>query len=120
MHATLTRLARSRDSSATHAQAMERYVYIDVYRPLSRMSRKIQIALTDRQHAFLRDEAERTGLSSAELIRRAIDVVYRPETRPRISGVDLKLELTRGVDAAVRGRRVPSPSVGERLARGRR
>ena len=83
------------------------------------MSRKFQLALTDRQYAFLRDEAERTGLSSAELVRRAIDAVYRPHTRPRVNGIELKVEVVRGPDAGARGRRVPAPSLGERLARGR-
>lgn len=55
------------------------------------MSRRTQITLTDRQHAFLRDESWRTGLSIAELIRRAVDGVYRPHARERVKGVELSV-----------------------------
>ncbi|MDQ5820789.1 MAG: hypothetical protein M3540_05045 [Actinomycetota bacterium] len=70
------------------------------------MSRRTQITLTDRQHAFLRDEANRTGLSMAELVRRAIDSSYRPFSRPRVGGIELSLGVWRAPDAAVVGRRV--------------
>ncbi len=70
------------------------------------MSRRTQITLTDRQHALLVDEAERSGLSLAELVRRAIDGVYRPYTRPRVTGFEVSLGLWRRPDAAVVGRRV--------------
>jgi hypothetical protein len=69
------------------------------------MSRRTQITLTDRQHAFLRHESERTGLPLAELVRRAVDSVYRPHSRPRLRGVELSLGLWRRPDAAVIGRR---------------
>ena len=81
------------------------YIYIDVYSHLRRMSRRTQLLLTDRQHAFLVTEAERTGLPMAELIRRAVDVVYRPELRPRIRGYELSAALWKRPDAAVIGRR---------------
>jgi hypothetical protein len=42
------------------------------------MSRRTHLTLSDRQHAFLQSEAGRTGLSMAELVRRAIDFTYRP------------------------------------------
>lgn len=38
--------------------------------------RRAQITLTEAQHARLRDEAERTGCSLAELVRRAVDERY--------------------------------------------
>jgi hypothetical protein len=84
---------------------MSRYTYIDGCVHLHHMSRKTQITLTDRQHAFLHDEKARTGLSLAELVRRAIDQVYRPHQRPRVEGLELSLGVWRRPDAAVVGRR---------------
>jgi hypothetical protein len=81
------------------------YTSSNGYRPLRRMSRKTQITLTDRQHAFLLDESQRTGLSLAELVRRSIDRVYRPNLRPRIPGVELSVGLWKRPDAAVAVRR---------------
>ncbi len=65
----------------------------------------MHVMLSDRQHAFLADEAERTGLSMAELIRRAVDGVYRPNGRERLNGLELSLGVWRRPDAAVAGRR---------------
>jgi len=79
------------------------------------VSRRTQVTLTDRQHAFLAGEAIRTGLSLAELVRRAVDRTYRPELRPKISGIEVSLGLWRRPDAAVAGRR-PEP-VGLRTRR---
>jgi len=70
------------------------------------MSQRFHILLTTRQHSLLRDEAARTGLPIAELVRRSIDRVYRPQTRPTVRGVELSLGLWRRPDAAVAGRRV--------------
>jgi len=84
---------------------MSRYTYGDGYRHRHRVSRKTQITLTDRQHAFLADEKLRTGLPMAELIRRAVDKVYRPHDRPRVPGVELSVGIWRRPDAAVVGRR---------------
>lgn len=72
------------------------------------MGRRTQITLTDRQHAFLRSESERTGLAMAELVRRAVDTVYRPYLRPRVRGVEINFGLWRDPDAAVVGRRAPA------------
>ena len=71
------------------------------------MSRRTQITLTDRQHAFLVSEAVRTGLSMGELVRRAVDRTYRPFDRQRLSGFELNLGLWKRPDAAVAGRRPP-------------
>ena len=71
------------------------------------MSRRTQIVLTDRQHAFLLDESSRTGLSLAELVRRAVDRTYRPYSLPRLRGVELSLGLWRRPDPASAGRRTP-------------
>jgi hypothetical protein len=81
------------------------YTSINGYRHRQHVSRKTQITLTDRQHAFLVGEAERTDLSIAELVRRAIDSVYRPELRPRLRGYEISLGLWNRPDAAVVGRR---------------
>jgi hypothetical protein len=70
------------------------------------MGRRMQITLTDRQHAFLKHEAVRTGLSMAELIRRGVDATYRPFTRPTIRGFEVSLGMWRRPDAAVAGRRL--------------
>jgi hypothetical protein len=69
------------------------------------MSRRTQITLTDHQHTFLIGESLRSGLSLAELIRRAVDTVYRPGTRPSVPGYELSLAVWRRPDAAVVGRR---------------
>jgi hypothetical protein len=69
------------------------------------MSRRTQITLSDRQHAYLLGESVRTGLSLAELVRRAIDGTYRPHSRPRVSGLELSLGVWTRPDAAIVGRR---------------
>jgi hypothetical protein len=69
------------------------------------MSKHIHAVLTDRQHAFLRDEASRTGLSMGELIRRAIDRTYRPHVRPSVRGFELSVGLWDRPPAAIVGRR---------------
>jgi len=69
------------------------------------MSRRTQVTLSDRQHAFLIGESVRTGLPLAELVRRAIDRTYRPHIRPRVPGFELSLGLWSRPDAAVVGRR---------------
>ena len=50
------------------------------------MAHRMQITLADRQYERLRQEAERTGASLAELVRRAVD---------RADGTDLSLEEKR-------------------------
>ena len=69
------------------------------------MSRKTQLTFSDRQHAFLREESHRTGLSMAELVRRAVDTVYRVNTRPRVTGLEVSVGVWKRPDAAVVGRR---------------
>jgi len=73
------------------------------------MSRRTQITLTDRQHARLLDEAWRSGLSMAELVRRAVDAVYRPSARATVGGFELNVGLWRRPDAAIAGRRLRPP-----------
>jgi hypothetical protein len=71
------------------------------------MSRRTQITLSDRQHAFLVDESTRTGLSLAELVRRALDSMYRPHARERVRGFEFSLGVWQQPDVAVVGRRPP-------------
>jgi hypothetical protein len=70
------------------------------------MSRKTQITLDDQQHELLKAEAAVAGLSIAELVRRAIDRVYRPWIRPTVRGYEVNFGVWRRPDAAVMGRRV--------------
>jgi len=70
------------------------------------LSRKTQITLTDVQHELLKAEAALAGVSMAELVRRAIDRVYRPWSRPTVYGYEVNFGLWRRPDAAVVGRRV--------------
>jgi hypothetical protein len=71
------------------------------------VSRRTQVTLSDRQHAFLLGESDRTGLSLAELVRRAVDLAYRPGVRPSVAGVEVSFGVWRRPDAAVVGRKPP-------------
>lgn len=42
------------------------------------MSHRFQVILTEQQYAFLDREADRSSVSIAELVRRAIDTTYGP------------------------------------------
>lgn len=81
------------------------------------IGRRIQINVTDRQHALLREESARTGLPVSELIRRAIDGTYRPGAAVRVRGLELSLGVFRDPDAAAAGRRRPRTSRARRRAR---
>jgi len=72
------------------------------------MGRRTQVTLRDEQYEFLHGEAGRTGLPVAELVRRAIDDTYRPESRRRVRGFDVGFGLWRDPDAALAGRRAGS------------
>jgi hypothetical protein len=69
------------------------------------MGRRTHVTLTDEQHSFLFAEAHRTGLSVAELVRRALEATYSPDERRRVRGFDISLGVWRSPDAAVSGRR---------------
>ncbi len=73
------------------------------------MSRKTQITLTDRQHRLLVEESLRASVSMAELVRRAIDTVYRPTLRPIVGGFHVNIGLHRAPDAAIIGRFATKP-----------
>ena len=68
------------------------------------MSSRVHFTLTDGQYLWLAEESVRTGLSMAELVRRALDATYRPWLRPAVRGFSVNLGLTRGPDPAVIGR----------------
>jgi hypothetical protein len=70
------------------------------------MSMDIHVLLRSDQRALLLGESARSGLSMAELIRRAIDIAYVPDRRPTVGGFELNLGLWRRLDAAVTGRRL--------------
>ena len=89
------------------------YTYINGNVHRHHMSRRTQVTLTDRQHDFLRYEAARTGLSMAELVRRAVDRTFRPHVRPKVGGVELSLGVWSRPDAAVIGRRPPGRRISD-------
>ena len=75
------------------------------------MSRRTQITLSDRQHAFLVSESVRTGLPLAELVRRALDATYRAVARERVRGFEVSVGVWKRPDAAVVGRRAGGPGL---------
>jgi hypothetical protein len=66
---------------------------------------RTQVLLTPEQYAFLLAESARTGLSRAELVRRALEDVYRPDERPGLGGWEVSLGFWPRPDAALVGRR---------------
>jgi hypothetical protein len=79
--------------------------YVDVVARRGPIGRRMQVNLTDRQHAMLQEESDRTGLPISELVRRAVDAVYRPNARFRVRGMELNVGLWHDLDAAAVGRR---------------
>ena len=69
------------------------------------MNVRTHVMLSERQYAFLKAEAARTGLPLAELVRRALEHTYRVRDRPRVRGFDVSFGFWRNPDAAVVGRR---------------
>jgi hypothetical protein len=61
--------------------------------------------VTPRQHAFLKTESHRTGLSMGELVRRALDRTYRPNSRAAVRGFEVSFGLWDRPPAAIAGRR---------------
>jgi hypothetical protein len=70
------------------------------------MAMSIHVLLADSQHEFLRNESARSGLSMAELVRRALDATYPLPPRRQVGGFELNVGLWRRLDAAVTGRRL--------------
>lgn len=69
------------------------------------MSRRFNFHLEDSQYDVLTAESERSSLSVAELIRRAIDRTYELNAPRRTDGIELSFGLWKRPDAAVVGRR---------------
>ena len=67
---------------------------------------RTQVLLEPEQFAYLLGEAERTGLSRSELVRRALDETFRPEARRRVRGFDVGFGIWRSPDASIAGRRL--------------
>ena len=65
---------------------------------------KVNTLIDYEQYTLLKTEAGRSSLSMAELIRRAIDKTYRPNSRPRVMGLEVNFGIWRRPDAAVLGR----------------
>jgi hypothetical protein len=64
------------------------------------MSHRLHIAISSEQYAFLTAEADRTSLSVAELVRRALDTVFGPTGERRV------VEISRLLGRRP-GRRIP-------------
>ena len=73
--------------------------------PMEPQSVRLHIQMGPHMHRHLVVEANRTGLSVAELIRRAVEEVYATQRRPRLQGWQASLGFWRRPDAAVTGRR---------------
>lgn len=69
------------------------------------MSRRFNLHLEDLQYDALTAESERSSLSVAELIRRAIDQAFGFDDPRRTGGLELSFGVWRRPDAAVVGRR---------------
>ena len=69
------------------------------------MTRRFNFYLEDAQYDALTLESERSSLSVAELIRRAIDGAFGFDEPRRTRGVELSFGVWRRPDAAVVGRR---------------
>jgi hypothetical protein len=73
------------------------YIYI--------VSRRTQLTLTDRQHAFLVDESLRSGRSMAEIMRRLVDAQLRAKSRWTLFGYEMEAGVRRTPDSHRRPRR---------------
>lgn len=69
------------------------------------MSRRFNFYLEDVQYDVLSAESGRSGISVAELIRRAIDRAFDLDSSRRTGGLELSIGVWRRPDAAVVGRR---------------
>jgi triacylglycerol esterase/lipase EstA (alpha/beta hydrolase family) len=48
------------------------------------MGHRLQITVSSQQYAFLDEEANRSSVSMAELVRRALDTVFAPQGQQKI------------------------------------
>jgi hypothetical protein len=61
------------------------------------MARRLQILLSSTQYDFLTEEARRSSVSIAELIRRAIDTTYAPTGPGRVHVITHTLGRRSGI-----------------------
>jgi hypothetical protein len=61
------------------------------------VAHRLQITITQTQYAFLDQEASRSSVSMAELIRRAIDTTYEPSGTRRVQVITHILGRRAGV-----------------------
>jgi Ribbon-helix-helix domain len=54
------------------------------------MGRRLQITFTDEQYAWLTRESERTSISAAEYVRRALEEAYDLRGTPRKDGFEVR------------------------------
>jgi hypothetical protein len=52
------------------------------------MSHRLQITVSDEQYEYLDEEADRSSLSIAELVRRALDTTYVLSGPPRVTVIE--------------------------------
>jgi Ribbon-helix-helix protein, copG family len=74
------RLLRSRHEGRRDTRLTSNYLYL--------ISHRIQITLSDAQYAFLDHEADRTSVSIAELMRRAVETTYGIDIPRRVSVIN--------------------------------
>lgn len=55
---------------------------------LNGMSHRLQITVSDQQYEYLDAEADRSSLSMAELVRRALDTTYALAGPPRVTVIE--------------------------------
>jgi len=70
--------------------------------------RRLHVHVTERQYTLLAEEASRSGLSMATLVRRALDSTYRPAQRGSVKGYLVSFGAWRDPDPALVGRPKPS------------
>jgi hypothetical protein len=95
-----SQLAHSRHRIGTDGQLVLGYTI-----PMEPQSVRLHVQMGPHMHHRLNVEASRTGLSVAELIRRAVEEVYSTSHRPRLHGWQASLGFWRRPDAAIAGRR---------------
>ena len=69
------------------------------------VSIRIHIQISEKMYRRLTTIANRTGLSVAELIRRAIERVYWPADLPKMKGFEISVGIWKRPDASIVGRR---------------
>jgi hypothetical protein len=61
------------------------------------LAHRLQISISLSQYVFLSDEARRSSVSVAELIRRAIDTAYEPDGPGRVHTITHTLGRRSGI-----------------------